>query len=176
MKASFPHYVSLVLTLLFSQTVLAAPALIVVEDRGGSPAQAYYEALDLQSENAVPAPAQSPRSQQTPYSEADMLPVRSRLLTPGTVTPRAIHAAGLTPLFVIGDDLRSRAWLKQHRERLRTIHAMGLVVQVETTTALEALRNLAPGLTLSPVSGDELAQRLDLRHYPALITATGIEP
>nr|MBF3175129.1 DUF2859 domain-containing protein [Pseudomonas aeruginosa] len=29
--------------------------------------------------------------------------------------------------------------------------------------------------TLAPASGDDLAQRLGLRHYPVLITATGIE-
>jgi hypothetical protein len=34
---------------------------------------------------------------------------------------------------------------------------------------------LAHGLTLSAVSGDDLAGRLQLQHYPALITSTGIE-
>lgn len=52
---------------------------------------------------------------------------------------------------------------------------MGLVVNVESMAALTALRRLAPGLTLSPVSGDDLAQRLGLRHYPVLITSTGVE-
>jgi hypothetical protein len=31
-------------------------------------------------------------------------------------------------------------------------------------------------LVLLPVSGDDLAQRLGIKHYPVLITATGIEP
>ena len=53
---------------------------------------------------------------------------------------------------------------------------MGLVVNVATPEALVALRRLAPGLMLSPISGDDLAQRLGIRHYPVLITATGIEP
>jgi integrating conjugative element protein (TIGR03765 family) len=51
-----------------------------------------------------------------------------------------------------------------------------MVVNVSTPEALAALRRLAPGLMLSPVSGDDLAQRLGLQHYPVLITATGIEP
>ena len=46
---------------------------------------------------------------------------------------------------------------------------------VDGEAALTALRRLAPGLTLSPASGDDLAQRLGLRHYPVLITSTGIE-
>ncbi|MGS8281918.1 DUF2859 domain-containing protein, partial [Pseudomonas aeruginosa] len=37
------------------------------------------------------------------------------------------------------------------------------------------LRALVPGVPLAHVSGDDLAERLGLRHYPALITATGIE-
>jgi len=50
------------------------------------------------------------------------------------------------------------------------------VVKVATPEALAALRRLVPGLMLSPASGDDLAQRLGLKHSPVLITATGIEP
>jgi len=49
------------------------------------------------------------------------------------------------------------------------------MVNVETVQALNRLRSLVPDVPLSPVSGDDLAERLGLRHYPALITATGIE-
>lgn len=52
---------------------------------------------------------------------------------------------------------------------------MGLVVNVKSAEALAALRALVPGLLLSPVAGDDLAERLGLRHYPVLITATGVE-
>ena len=37
------------------------------------------------------------------------------------------------------------------------------------------VRAIAPGLNLSPMSADDLAERLGLRHYPVLVTATGIE-
>ena len=108
-------------------------------------------------------------------AEAAMLPVRSTQLSPGEVQRRVIRAPGLTALFLIGDDERSRAWLRQRQAALRELQAVGLVVNVESMAALTALRRLAPGLTLSPVSGDDLAQRLGLRHYPVLITATGVE-
>ena len=104
-----------------------------------------------------------------------MLPVRSTLLTPGTVERRVIEAPGLRPLFLVGDDERSRAWLRQRVEVLRELGAVGLVVNAESQVALDALRRLAPELILSPVSADDLAQRLGIRHYPVLITATGIE-
>lgn len=152
----------------------AAPPLIVVEDLGGASAQPYYQALGL-----------TPRAQASPHSaqpwrdrvfrEADLLPARSTRLTPGLVESRVLRAPGLLPVFLIGDDPRSRDWLRRRLNQLRALGAIGLVVQVETPQALAALRALAPGLTLAPVSGDELAQRLGVRHYPVLITATAIE-
>lgn len=111
----------------------------------------------------------------TSFSETDMLPVRSALLTPGEVSFRPLEAPGLPPLFLVGDDPRSRHWLQQRYSTLRELGAVGLVVNVDTPTALDQLRQLTPGLTLSPVSADDLAQRLNLHHYPALITAGAIE-
>lgn len=153
-------------------------ALIVVEDRGGASALPYYQALSPQdagpAKPSVPLPI--PRIGGPADAEAAMLPVRSARLSPGDEPRRVIRAPGLTPLFLIGDDDRSRAWLKQRRTALQELHAVGLVVNVASPEALAALRRLASGLMLSPASGDDLAQRLGIRHTPVLITATGIEP
>ena len=161
-------------TTVFAQT--ASAPLIVVEDRGGDSALPYYQSLHPQPDQATPpAPMPAPRAGNTADAEAAMLPVRSTQLSPGEVQRRVIRAPGLTALFLIGDDERSRAWLRQRQAALRELQAVGLVVNVESMAALTALRRLAPGLTLSPASGDDLAQRLGLRHYPVLITATGVE-
>jgi integrating conjugative element protein (TIGR03765 family) len=109
-------------------------------------------------------------------AEAAMLPVRSTLLTPGDEPSQIIHAPGMLPLFLIGEDTRSRSWLAQNRNRLRELNAVGLVVNVTNADELAALRRIASGLTLSPSTADDLAQRLRLHHYPVLITAAGIEP
>ncbi len=162
--------VFLMALMLSSFTVQAE--LIVVEDRGGAPAQSYYEALGVSSE-PVSQPAVSP--QVMPADESFALPVRSGDLTPGRVAPGRLSAPGLQPFFLIGDDDLSREWMEERREILRKIGAFGLVVNVESREGLEQLRNLVPDLTLSPVSGDDLAQRLRLSHYPVLITSTGIE-
>ncbi|MER2554894.1 MAG: integrating conjugative element protein [Thauera sp.] len=166
------------LSLAATPAVLAqSQPLIVVEDRGGVSALPYYQALDLQPRagDAPPPGIELPRMPDHPFDEAAMLPVHSASLSPGDVARRVIQAPGLTPLFLVGDDDRSRTWLRQRAQALRDLGAVGLVVQVESPQALAALRALAPGLTLAPVSGDELAQRLGLRHYPVLVTATGIE-
>ncbi|TCL02193.1 integrating conjugative element protein [Sodalis ligni] len=172
----------LLLTLaLFHSTAFAqSPStnLIVVEDRGGVSALPYYRALAPQelapSEDHEPAP--TPHKGGPADAEASMLPVRSMLLSPGVESQRIIRAPGLSPLFLIGDDESSRTWLQQHRVALSELNAIGLVVNVETAEALASLRHLAPDLRLSPVPADDLAQRLGIRHYPVLITATGIEP
>lgn len=154
----------------------ASAPLIVVEDRGGASALPYYQSLYPQPEHATPpAPKPAPRVGNAADAEAAMLPVRSTQLSPGEVQHRVIRAPGLMPLFLVGDDERSRAWLQQRQAALRELGAVGLVVNVESAAALEELRRLAPGLTLSPASGDDLAQRLGLRHYPVLITPTGLE-
>lgn len=150
-------------------------ALIVVDDRGGTSALPYYEALKLQPRDGLRSPRiEVPRAPTERFSEADMLPVRSSRLSPGEVVRRTIEAPGMPPFFLVGDDARSRSWLRQHAPRLRELYAVGLVVNVDSADALAALRTLAPGLSLTPTPGDDLAARLGLRHYPVLITATGI--
>jgi integrating conjugative element protein (TIGR03765 family) len=116
-----------------------------------------------------------PRYADARYSEEDFLPVLSKALTPGTVKPRALDAAGLPSFFLVGDDPLSKSWLKQRQTRLAALNAVGLVVNVQSKAALEHLRQIAPGLTLSPVSADDLGQRLKLQHYPVLITADRLE-
>lgn len=158
-------------------TLHAGEPLIVVEDRGSTSALSYYETLNLQPRTHAPQRPliTTPQMPATPKDEAAMLPVRSAKLTPGTVTRRVIEAPGLRPFVIIGDDKTSRSWLVRHAGALRERGAVGLVVNIETMQGLMQLRTLAPGVLLAPVFGDDLAERLGLRHYPVLITATGIE-
>lgn len=157
---------------------LLAQHLIVVQDRGGASALPYYRAINL-----LPTPkdlAQPPLLSPPPvshgrYGERDFIPVHSLRLKPGRVRRRVIAAPGLTPLCLIGDDSLSRRWLEARLATLRAIHAVGLIVEISSYADLSALRRLAPGVPLVPASGDDIARRLDLHHYPVLITATGIE-
>ena len=109
------------------------------------------------------------------YDEATLLPIRSPSLRPGPVEPRVNNLPGITALFLIGDDPRSHAWLQQRLPELQRLGAAGLVVDIESAVALQALHDRAPGLSLTPVPGDDLAQRLGLSRYPVLITATALE-
>lgn len=164
--------------------VMAAPAfslnpypakLIVVQDRGGTSAQPYFEeaglTLDVSDVSAVSEAPPVPG----PVTEEVMMPVGSTRLSPGPVVSRPMQAPGLTPLFIVGDDELSRQWLVSRASALKQMNAVGLVVNVSSRQRLNALRALVPELVLSPVAGDDIAVRLGLVHYPVLITATAIE-
>lgn len=154
---------------------LAHAELIVVEDLGGTSALPYYRALNLIPDGAPSPLAYLPPAPIKQYGEADMLPVKSIRLSPGKVAARALDAPGLQAVFLIGDDDLSREWLKARGDVLRELNAVGLVVNVTQPEALQALRQLAGGLEIAPASADQLAELLQLDHYPVLITATGLE-
>ena len=180
MQSHLAHLTVKGLFVLLASLPLASRAgdpLIVVDDHGGTSALPYYEPLNLQPRANPPATPliPTPRIPSTPADEAAMLPVRSAKLTPGTVARRVIDAPGLRPFVLIGEDKASQSWLLRHATALRERGAVGLVVNVETMKGLVRLRALVPGVPLAPVAGDDLAERLGLRHYPVLVTATGIE-
>ncbi|HFV9292194.1 integrating conjugative element protein [Serratia fonticola] len=160
----------------------AAAGLTVIADLGGVSTAPYFESLAVEEGNSAPSASElrspiSPAapSLSRPVTSESMLPVRSRVLTPGAVNVRNVELPGMTPLFLIGDDDLSHRWLAARLSVLQQLGATGLVVNVESVGAWRALQARAPGLTLSPVSGDDLARRLGLTHYPVLITAERIE-
>ncbi|WP_397325267.1 integrating conjugative element protein [Pantoea agglomerans] len=158
-------------TLIISAFIVFSPAALadlnVIADLGGQSTQAIFEAVNRQ--DTPPVTAAVPEQ-----GEAAMLPVITPELTPGNVPPRTLQLPGIGALFIIGDDSYSRQWLKQNARQLAARNAVGLIVNVESMASLEALRDLAPGLQLAPSSGSELARRLQLSHYPVLITDSGL--
>jgi integrating conjugative element protein (TIGR03765 family) len=143
--------------------------LEVIEDRGGVDASRYYEVIGSRSPSGASG---HPLGQ---VSEANMLPVRPQRISPGRVSRREINAPDLRPFFMVGDDDLSKQWLIERGEALSTMGAVGMVVEVETVERLAQLRALAPGLKMLPTSGDDVAGRVGLEHYPVLITAKSVE-
>ncbi|HDS1776809.1 MULTISPECIES: integrating conjugative element protein [Pseudomonas] len=120
----------------------------------------------------TPAP---PSQRPDPRALTWALPVHSTRLSPGAVSPRALSLPGFTPLFLVGHDVASLEWLAQHAQRLQDLGASGLAVEVADAPALRRIQAAAPGVDIWPVSGDDIAERLELQHYPVLITPTGLE-
>ncbi|CAK7008730.1 integrating conjugative element protein [Saezia sanguinis] len=162
------------LLLLLSVTCINAQSLTVVGDYGGRSALHYFDAIGIVPDTPAPASSHQP-AQVFRADESFVLPISSKRLTPGPVTPRRINAPGLLPFFLIGDDELSRKWLKERSSMLRELGVFGLVVNVDSMDSLSQLRQLAPEIILSPIPGDDLAARLQLSHYPVLITSSSIE-
>jgi len=162
--------------LLFGLSLVTTTALAnlnVIADIGGDDVSPYFEGINRQSDAAAP-----PVMPQAPVSadevEVAVLPVTTPELTPGVVAARPLQLPGIGALFIVGDDDASRLWLQANAEQLKSRHAAGLVVNVSNLPALQALRELAPGVPMAPASGSELARRLQLSNYPVLIIDIGL--
>ena len=142
-------------------------ALTVVEDRGGSSALPYYQDIEPEATRAPPVV--------TGVQAGGAFPVVTPELSPGPVQERVINAAGLQPMFIIGDDPTSQAWLHQKLQALQGLQAVGLAVNVSSVARLQEIRRWAPGLQVMPVPASDIAGRLGLQHYPVLITATTLQ-
>ncbi|EAW4415112.1 integrating conjugative element protein [Salmonella enterica] len=119
-------------------------------------------------------PATGPFAVGMPADISDMLPVTTPEMSAGKVVSCELHLAGMTPVFLVGDDQLSREWLTLRHDELKRLHATGLVVNVSDKAVLTELQQRVPGVTLLPASASEIARRLQLSHYPVLITSTGL--
>ena len=156
-------------------SIHADAELTVIYDSGDTqPLAPYLEVF----EPADGVPRQSPATKLPSLGAADpeaWLPIQSIGLTPGAVQPRAIHRPFSRPVFLIGADALSRQWLVEHRDRLKSMGAVGMLVQADTLEDLRRAAQLADGLAILPASATDIAKALGIRHYPVLISSHGIE-
>lgn len=172
-------------TAVMSLIVLMAPAVYAADAQRGAPLQEIGQAGP-----AVPvAPylAHLLSGQDQPgVLPGVQFPLTSRLKVD---TSRAAlkadkgHAASVLPaqwvaqpMFVLGADASSRAWLQTHRAQLVAMGAAGIVVAAASERDFKALQSLTPELTLVPVTGPWLEQTLieaGIQHYPLWIDGQG---
>ena len=154
---------------------LTKAELAVIYDSGDTqPIAPFLEVFDP----ADRSPHQSPVVAPPPLGAADpeaWLPIRSLGLTPGPVQSRAIDRPFSRPFFLIGADALSMQWLQAYRERLKSIGAVGMLVQADTREDLRRVAQLADGLAILPASATDIARALGIKHYPVLISSERIE-
>ena len=154
---------------------LAGAALTVIYDSGDTqPIAPFLDALESSETTAPQRPALQP-PQLGAADPASLLPIRSPGLTPGPVQPRNHDRPFTRPFFLIGSDSLSRHWLLEHRYRLKEIGAVGMLIQADTLDDLQAIAELAAGLSVMPASASDIAKALGVSHYPVLTTPHGIE-
>ena len=141
----------------------------------------------MSSQAANPHNAQNPQALNPPnQSNAQPLnraipspvyPVDTPSLNPGPVEPRRVqlHQLASAPFFLIGNDPLSRDWLAHYSVRLAALGAAGFLVKAESDAELQSIRQLAPGIPVTPLDATQLAKTLGLTHYPVLVTAGLIE-
>jgi len=154
---------------------IAGAALTVIYDNGNTqpiaPFLGVFESAD-ESRQQSPIPTKLQLGAADPES---WLPIQSPGLTPGLVQTRSHDRPFSRPFFLIGSDAHSRQWLQDHRDRLKEIGAVGMLVQAETLEDLRTIAKLADGLSILPASGRDIAQALGISHYPVLISIHSIE-
>ncbi|NMZ10944.1 integrating conjugative element protein [Pseudomonas proteolytica] len=153
----------------------AQPELTEAGDLPSDLAQSDFPAMGVPINNRVEADRPGFTDLSRFADEAWILPVRSSHLSPGKIASRALNMPGLQPFFLVGDDPQSLTWLRQRASELQELGAAGLAVEVVDTEALARIRAAGPGITILPVNGNDIATRLQIEHYPVLITATSLE-
>lgn len=155
-------------------TTSSMAALNVIADLGGESTAPFFDAINNENNEFTPPRPLTAESVPAPADISDMLPVTTPEMSAGKVVSRELHLAGMTPVFLVGDDPLLRDWLTLRHDELKRLHATGLVVNVSDKAGLTELQQRVPGVTLLPASASEIARRLQLSHYPVLITSTGL--
>jgi integrating conjugative element protein (TIGR03765 family) len=162
-----------VLTVLSALPANAQAPAVVIHDSGQTLPIAPYLA-PLYAEQ-VPArrrsPANPPLQDATPMSA--MFPLKTTKLSPGKVSPTNVKMLMPMPIFVVGDDPVSRAWMTRNSKVLFDLQATGIVVQAATEAQFWAFRNAYPALRMVPSQGDDLNRTFGLKAYPFLIKTDG---
>lgn len=157
-----------VLPLVSSGTAAQA---VVIYDQG--PTRSITDYVEAMPTLAVPPPRPA-RNLSVP---APAYPVRTPGMSPGPVEARKTQMPQLAaaPFFLVGNDPLSRDWLARFGGKLAKMGAVGFLVNAESEADLQAIRQLAPGLPITPLDASALAKTLGLSHYPVLVSAGLIE-
>lgn len=107
-------------------------------------------------------------------STATHQPVYSSSFTAGSVQSHAIQLDGLEqPLFVMGDDAFSIQWFKGNEDKLKRLHAVGIIVNVDQHQLNRLQENTSLPLIAASVDGLEFF--VPEQHYPFIITSQRVE-
>lgn len=111
-----------------------------------------------------------------------LLPVRSPGLQVGDLAANQLQPDVVSrlaqgnprPFFLIGSDQASLQWLATHCDVLKSLGAVGMLVQADTEHDVRQVADIAEGLSITLGSGSDLASALGIHRYPVLITREGI--
>jgi integrating conjugative element protein (TIGR03765 family) len=104
------------------------------------------------------------------------VPIRTSNMRPARIESRDAYFPNLvTPVFIVGADANSLAWLRTWREVLFNVGAVGWVVQAEDAGELRAIAEAGRGLRMMTLDGESIPEVFGVSSYPVLITSRAIE-
>lgn len=152
----------------------AIEATTIIHDTGSTHSIDRY--MPKKIKNTAYNPKMDQDKQGVIQPNMSVLPIRTQSMKPGKVEYRPHHLPHFQiPFFIFGSDDFSKSWLEERREQLLELKAIGLLVEAESERDVRDMRALTEGLWVFSTSGDDVANEIDLFHYPALISKTGIE-
>lgn len=109
-----------------------------------------------------------------------IFPVSTPTMSPGILDPRNIlldvQPWMTQPLFIVGTDPISLAWLESNKYLLLKIRAAGLVISAPDVASFKSLRRAIPPLPLVPSAAPSLTKALaahGITRYPLLLLENG---
>ena len=177
-KARHVASIGIWLSILMAPSLTSAELTVIYDSGQTQPLAPFFEVFDETTDQDKKLQTSPVLRGTQALSAADLerlLPIRSSGLTTGKVEPRILQQPFARPFFLIGSDPFSREWLATYRDRLVEIGAVGMLVEAETLDDLRAIAQIANGLPILPASANDIAEALDLVHYPVLITKDSIE-
>lgn len=164
------------LTILMSLMVTASAnaGLTVIHDTGDTiSAKPYLNNVQVPTQKAMDQALQKHKKQlkqkHTIKASKLLYPANSDL-TPGSVTKHHLNKKhlGHRPYYIIGADKRSIHWAKQNANYLKKIGAYGMITDIDDAQAKQKVEQQT-GLTLMPVSFNDMSSLLKADHYPVLV-------
>lgn len=151
------------LILIASQNVVLAKNPIVIYDNGKAiNAQQFYPFKKPNTEDIKNIPSYKKKSIQR-------FPISSSMMSVGKVVNRKIINRMPRTICVVGDDKRSKKWVKDNRSKLSASNALCIVVNVKSESRFKSIKALAPDVDFQALNGDIFAKQLKIKHYPFLL-------
>ena len=115
-------------------------------------------------------------AQATQNALAPIFPFQAQGMTVGTVTTQNVNFKQLTtPIFLMGSDPTSIAWLQKYKDRLIALGAQGFLIQASSMDDVSNVKSIAGNLPVSMLPNSSIGQSFGVSHYPVLISNHLIE-
>lgn len=155
-------------------TTSASAGLTVIHNDGGTvSAKPYLSDVQVLTQKAMDKALQKHKKQlkqkHTIQANKLLYPAHSDL-TLGSVTKHHLQKKhlGHRPYYIIGAGKRSIQWAKQNAQYLQNIGAYGMITDIDDAKAKRKVEQ-ETGLTLMPVSFNDMSSLLKTDHYPVLV-------